>query len=189
MAEIIEIGIGFFDESMADVSHTWPISLSVIFMALICSLVLLFFIRLCGGCLVITVIVLYFGVLITFGIVCFETAANKIQIPILDDLQDPQLLQGIGGVAFGITAISLIVLLCCIRKVKIGIMVIKTTAEFTQEECQTILVPVFMFVAIVLFILLRPSSSPCGSLSPSSSSAREPSDSAMGLPTPASTGM
>lgn len=31
-------------------------------------------------------------------------------------------------------------------------MVIRTTAIFTQQECQTILVPVFMFITIALFI-------------------------------------
>lgn len=101
-------------------------------MAFLFSILLLFFVRACGGCLVVTVIILYFGVLIAFAVVCLETANNRIEIAGLDDLQDPELLRIISYITFGVAGISLIVLLCCIRKVKIGIMVIRTTAEFTQ---------------------------------------------------------
>lgn len=120
-------------------------------MTLILSIILLFFIRACGGCLVISVIVLYFAAIISFAVVFLLTAQKKIDIQVLDNIHDSQLLKTISYVAFAIAGISLLVLICCIRKVRIGIMVIKTTADFTREQCQTILVPVFMFIAIAIF--------------------------------------
>lgn len=128
ISEKINVGIGFFDESIADLKSTWPISLSMFFMTLIMSMILLFAVRACGGCIVVTVIFLYFAVLVAFGVVCLETANNKIQVPGLDKLQDPELLRIISYISFGISGLSLLIMLCCIRKIKIGIMVIKTTA-------------------------------------------------------------
>lgn len=74
IAETIDFGLSFFDESIADLKTTWPISLMTIFMALILSLLLLFFIRACGGCLVVTVIVLYFATIVAFGVVCIMSS-------------------------------------------------------------------------------------------------------------------
>ena len=70
IADTIDLGLGFFDEAIADLQHTWPISLSVLFMTFLLSVGLMFFIRACGGCLVISVIVLYFVLIIAFGVVC-----------------------------------------------------------------------------------------------------------------------
>jgi hypothetical protein len=59
---------------MSDLHTSWPIALAVLFMSLAVSIIFLFFIRACGGCLVWTVIVLYFAVIITFGVVAFLAA-------------------------------------------------------------------------------------------------------------------
>lgn len=151
ISQAIDLGLNFYDESISDLKTTWPISLSIIFLTLILSIILLFCIQVCGGFLVISVIVLYFIAIIAFGIVFLLTAQKKIDVPLIDTIQDPAVMRIISYIAFGIAAISFIVLICCIRKVRIGIMVIKTTADFTREQCQTILVPVFMFIAIAIF--------------------------------------
>lgn len=54
-------------------------------------------------------------------------------------------------IAFTIAGISLLILLCSIKKIKIGILVIKLTAEFTRQEFQTVFVPIVMFIVISLF--------------------------------------
>jgi hypothetical protein len=123
-------------------------------MALIVSIIFLFFIRACGGCLIWTVIVLYFAVIISFGVVAFLAAENKIDINGIEKLNDPQLLRTIAYVCWGVAAVSLLVLLCSISKLRIATAVIKTTAEFTQDKCQTILVPVFMFLAVSVFFAI-----------------------------------
>jgi predicted RND superfamily exporter protein len=74
---------------MSDLQTTWPIALSVLFMALIISILFLFFIQAFGGCLVWTVIVLYFGVIISFGVVSYLAADHKIVINGIDQLNDP----------------------------------------------------------------------------------------------------
>jgi hypothetical protein len=58
-------------------------------MTLFVSIIFLFFIRACGGCLVWTVILLYFGVIISFGVVAFLASENKIDINDLNQLNDP----------------------------------------------------------------------------------------------------
>lgn len=67
----INLGLNFYDESMSDLEATWPIALAVLFMALVSSLLLMCFVQQCGSCLVIFIIVLYFCLLIAFGVVCF----------------------------------------------------------------------------------------------------------------------
>jgi hypothetical protein len=99
-------------------------------MTLILSLILLFFIRACGGCLVISTIILYFGAIIAFGVVCLLGAQGKININAIG--HDQSLMHTIAIVAFVIAGISFLILLCSFRKIRIGIMVIKTTAKFTQ---------------------------------------------------------
>lgn len=91
-AETIDLGLNFYDEAIADLQHTWPISLATIFTTFFLSIVLMFFIRACGGCLVISVIILYFALIIAFGVVAISASKGQIDIPIPTDLQDPQLL-------------------------------------------------------------------------------------------------
>ena len=54
-----------------------------------------------------------------------------------------------GTIVFVLAGLSLVVVLCTFRRIRTGIMIVKTAATFVNEECQTILVPVFMFAAIV----------------------------------------
>jgi hypothetical protein len=126
--QFADLGLGFFERGMNDLRISWPITLAVLFMSLLVSILFLFFIRACGGCLVWTVIMLYFAVIITFGVVAFLTAENKITINGIDQLNDPNLLRTIAYVCWGVAAVSLLVLLCSIRKIRIATAVIKTTA-------------------------------------------------------------
>lgn len=109
-------------------NKTWPIALAVLFMTLIVSIMFLFFVRACGGCLVWTVIFMYFTVIITFGIVAFLTASNVIVINGIDQLNDPDLLRNIAYCCWGLAGISFLILICSIKKIRIATTVIKTTA-------------------------------------------------------------
>ena len=80
IADNIDLGLSFLDESIADLQRTWPISLSVIFMTFIVSILMMFFVRACGGCMVISVIILYFILIISFGVVCLEASKGKIEL-------------------------------------------------------------------------------------------------------------
>lgn len=121
------------DQSLSDLKNTWQISLAMLFMALIASLLMMFFIKVCGGCLVISVIVAYFAVLIGFGVICLEQANHSIDIAGLDQIGDAETLKTMAIILFVIAGISLIVVLCTFHKIRVGIMIIKTTANFVQE--------------------------------------------------------
>jgi hypothetical protein len=154
ISQYIDLGIGFFEESISDLKTTWPISLAVIFMTLITSIVLLLFIRLCAGCMVFGTILTYFVLMIGFGVLTFLSAGKILDIPGLDDLNDPDLLYTIAYTCWVIAGISLLVFLCTFHKIRIAIMIIRTTAEFTRQECQAIIVPFVMFTAIVIFMII-----------------------------------
>jgi hypothetical protein len=132
IAEYGNLGLGFFEKAMSDLHQTWPIAIGVLFMALIVSIMFLFFVRACGGCLVWTVIILYFLLIISFGVVAFLASDDKIVINGLEKLNDPELLKIIAYCCWGVAGISLLILLCSISKIRIATTVIKTTAEFTR---------------------------------------------------------
>ncbi len=124
-------------------------------MTLITSIVLLLFIRLCAGCMVFGTILTYFVLMIGFGVLTFLSAGKILDIPGLDDLNDPDLLYTIAYTCWVIAGISLLVFLCTFHKIRIAIMIIRTTAEFTRQECQAIIVPFVMFTAIVIFMIIQ----------------------------------
>ena len=70
----------FFTQSISDLEHTWPISLSIIFISLIISVLVMLFIRTCGGCIVISVIVLYFSALTALGIILMLASYDRLDI-------------------------------------------------------------------------------------------------------------
>ena len=133
--------------------NTWQISLTVLFLSLIVSLIVMFFIKTCGSCLVFSIIVVYFIILITFGVLCYEEANHNIDIDEFDYIGDADTLRTMGTIVFVLAGLSLIVVACTFRRIRTGIMIVKTAATFVNEECQTILVPVFMFVSIVIVLI------------------------------------
>ena len=54
-------------------------------------------------------------------------------------------------ICWSIGGISILVICCSMRKIRIAAAVIKAAAEFTRQECKIIIVPLLMFVAIVTF--------------------------------------
>jgi amino acid transporter len=89
MANTIDLGLNFYDEAISDLQATWPISLATLFIALFVSIVLMLMIRALGRCLVFTIIALYFVILVLFGVLCFETADDRIKIEGFDEWKDP----------------------------------------------------------------------------------------------------
>ena len=65
---------------MSDIKSSWKISLISLFAALVLSIILLVFIRTCGKCIVISILVLYLGVLIGLGAVCMKASKEGISI-------------------------------------------------------------------------------------------------------------
>lgn len=61
---------------MNDIQTTWPICVAVLFIAFGISIIVMLLIRLCGGCIVIGLIVIKLAALITFGGVSFAASRN-----------------------------------------------------------------------------------------------------------------
>jgi hypothetical protein len=122
-------------------------------MAAILAVLVLLLIWLLGGCLVYTIISLYFAGLIALAVVFLLTAQNKIDLPDFLKNSTTSFKYGLAYFLFGVIGISLIILICCIKQIKIGIMVIRLTADFTRQECQSILVPLFMGISIAVFLV------------------------------------
>lgn len=109
-------------------NKSWPILLMVLFMTLIVSIIFLFFIRKCAGFIIFTVILLYFAVIIGFGIVTFLASQNVIVINGIDQLTSPDLLKIISYSCWSVAVISFLVLICTLSKIRIAIAIIKTSA-------------------------------------------------------------
>ena len=68
---------------------SWKISLISLFAALLLSIVLLVFIRACGKCIVISILVLYLGILIGLGFVCMKASKEGIAIEGYEEWTNP----------------------------------------------------------------------------------------------------
>ena len=70
----IHTGLTYYDQVISDIRATWKVSLIALFSALLMSIILLFFIRTFGGCIVISILVLYLASLVGLGIACMTYA-------------------------------------------------------------------------------------------------------------------
>lgn len=68
---------------------SWQISLISLFSALLLSIILLLFIRACGQCIVITIILLYLAILIGLGVACMKASKDGIGIEGYEDWTNP----------------------------------------------------------------------------------------------------
>lgn len=174
-SQSLNLTLGAFEQGMSDVQLTWPVELSVLFMALILSVFFMYFIKWCGGCLIWTLIFLFFGLTAGFGGLCFYMYQNP---QFADEVLNTQLtgdLKGLEWIAIGVwtfDGIVFLIFLCCIKSIRVAIAVIKATATFTEERVRTILIPFVMFFVLVPVLLCRQFSLCCGSWCRSTSSAQ-----------------
>lgn len=152
MASAVTLGLNGFEQGVSDMAVTWPIELSVLFMAVILGVFFMFMIKCCGGCLVWSLIIGFFAVTAGFGGFCFYMYENPSFAQ--DVIQDKDLgnLQGLMWLAIGIWTIDVIALLifiCFFKSIRIAIAVIKATAAFIDERLMVISVPFIMFGWIV----------------------------------------
>lgn len=89
-------------------------------------MVLLVFIRVFGSCIVVSVILLYLVGLVLLGVGCHVAARDGIEG--YDEYANPELLQTAAYICWGAAGISLLLLLCSIKKIRIAAAVIRTSA-------------------------------------------------------------
>ena len=85
--------------------------------------------RYIGGCIIWFIILLYFVAIIGLGFGFFYISKNQDINPIM---VDPQTLQIIAYLCWGIAGISFLIFLCTCSKIKIAIAIIKAAADFTR---------------------------------------------------------
>lgn len=71
IVEIAEISLGIVEIMVSDIDLVWPIEAAIVGIALILSIIMLLVVRWIGGCLIWTVLALYFIGLTVFGFVAF----------------------------------------------------------------------------------------------------------------------
>ena len=153
--QYITTGLSYYDRVISDLKATWKLSVVAVCASLILSLLLLSLIRTCGSCIVFIVIFLYVAGLIGLGVGCMVVANDGIQIEGYEEWTNPEMLRIAAYVCWGVAGISIIALCCSIKKIRVAAAVIKAAAEFTRQECKIIIVPIFMFLAIVIHALFR----------------------------------
>lgn len=79
ISQYITIGLGYFDKAINDLRATWKISLIGIVSALVLSIVLLAFIRACGSCIVLLIILIYLAGLVGLGVGCMVVSNQEVE--------------------------------------------------------------------------------------------------------------
>lgn len=74
--QVVNLTMGSLEQGISDMQLAWPIELSVLFMALILSVLFMYLIKWCGGCLVWTLIISFFGLTAAFGGLCYYMYEN-----------------------------------------------------------------------------------------------------------------
>jgi hypothetical protein len=78
ISQYITTGLSYFDRVVNDIRATWKVSLIGIFTTLVLSIILLAFIKSCGTCIVVLIILIYLGGLIGLGVACMVVSNEGI---------------------------------------------------------------------------------------------------------------
>ena len=80
ISKYIHTGLTYYDQAISDIKATWKVSLLALFAALLISVLVLFVIRTFGGCIVLSILLLYFVALIGLGAACMIHAGQNSTI-------------------------------------------------------------------------------------------------------------
>ena len=142
--------LGTSTTAMSSLMNGWPLLLFSIPIAIILALLFMVFIRCCAGCFIYILIFMAIGALIGFGVYLLITPTNAV-----------------AGTAAGATgsiivavvcflfAFLILLLLCCFKKrISLATSIVKVAANFVQSHCLVVLLPVFLFIVTLVFLVL-----------------------------------
>jgi len=132
---------------MGDLIDCWWVLLVCAFIAFAIGILYLFFIRFCSG--IIIWFTIFSGLLVLVGAAVYlYFTADKY------DKDDPtrNTLTYISYIIFGIGGLYIIILLCCCGKIRLGIAIMKTAANFIRDTYRVFLVPIFFFFCILVWM-------------------------------------
>lgn len=78
ISQYITTGLSYFDRVVNDIRATWKVSLIGIVTTLVLSVILLAFIKTCGSCIVLLIILIYLAGLIGLGVGCMVVSNEGI---------------------------------------------------------------------------------------------------------------
>ncbi|CAD8090823.1 unnamed protein product [Paramecium sonneborni] len=138
------VEIGGFQKHYADLEETWPIILASAGIAFFMAILLTFLIRIAAGCIVWGMILIYLLIVGAIGTVAYlQSKGHYQEYRVVDDTKQ---LEIIAYLFWSIGGLSLLIILCLAKKISQAIQVLKTAADFTREEWQTLFVPVIILI-------------------------------------------
>ena len=107
-------------------------------------------IRCCGGCFIYMLIFLSILALVALGIYLLVAPTNPVT-----GSNTGTTGSIIAAVICFILAFLIVLLVCCFRhRIALGASIIKVAAKFVSENCLIVLLPIFLFVVTIAFLVL-----------------------------------
>ena len=142
--------LGTSSTAMTSLMQGWPLLLFSIPIAIILALIFMLFIRLCAGCFIYILIFMAIGALVGFGVYLIITPANPVSGTAAGKVGSI-----IVAVVCFLFAFLILLLLCCFRKrISLATSIVKVAANFVQSHCLVVLLPIFLFIVTLAFLVL-----------------------------------
>jgi choline transporter-like protein 2/4/5 len=133
---------------IGDLTYCWWVCIVCALTAFVGGITYMFFIRCCGKYIVWVTILLGFLSLLALGIYVYATADNY------DSEDDTRAtLQWCAYIIFGLCVVYVLILLCCCSRIRLGIAIMKTAADFIKDTLRVFLVPIIFFLALCIWLV------------------------------------
>lgn len=126
---------------MADLYTVWWVLLVCAGLSFLLGFVYMCFIKCCAKILVWITVFLGFFILLGMGLFLYFTST---QYEPGDSTRDNMRYVAYGF--FGLCAVYILILLCCCNKIRLGVAIMQTTADYINSTTRIFWVPVFFFV-------------------------------------------
>lgn len=132
-----------FTEYVSDVVSVWYVHLMMLGIAFVIGFIYLLVLKLVGGLIIFISIVLIFIALAAGGVLCWS---YKDTYPA--GSKSNKALEIGAYVLWGLSALYILIVLCCIGRIKLGIAIFKATADFIGDVKTVFIVP-FSFTLLI----------------------------------------
>lgn len=144
---------------ISDFSAVIETFLYVLLVAFVVGFLFMCFLRMLVGIIVWLMIFLFLAIQLAIGYYCWDRAENKYpkltddgsEIPYNVETHDD--LKLTAYVVWGIAAIYALFILCACNRIRIAVAVMKAAARFVQNAPFVLLVPVWIFIIILIWVV------------------------------------
>jgi hypothetical protein len=151
------IGMTGLQQDISDIKSVWYMILAVAGIALVISFLYTFVVRFCAGFMTWAIIILYLGLLLGFGFLCYNLANNPDSTNIagsdvLKNMSQTS-LKIFAYTSFTILGISLLLICFFFHRITLAIGVLKCAAQFVEEVPSIIFVPLLFFFVLIGYMV------------------------------------